>query len=173
MIVSAPRGCSPIILFSDHSGHVGTSEVAGCICVERYPWGFLFLLEFHDLSNNVCLIRREALNNVYIKILYSRLFQTSYPFMTPSSFCYRHKGVCKYLCLNQGYCVERDNTFCSGRNLRKHHIIFSPLKAGSLRTLGCVSHSANLRRSVFFLEGSGVCMFLSEALLGCFLIFCL
>ena len=32
--------------------------------------------------------------------------------------------MCKYLCLNQGYYVERDNTFCSGRNLRKHRIIF-------------------------------------------------
>lgn len=79
--------------FSDHSLHVGTSIAAICICVQRYPWGFLFV-EFHDLINNVCLTLREALNNLYIKIFYSHLFKISYPFRTPSSFLLPTQGEC-------------------------------------------------------------------------------
>lgn len=76
------------------------------LCVGQYPQGFLFLLEFHDLNNNACWSPREALNNLYIKILHRNCFKTSYPFMTQSIFPIAHAGeLCKYLCLHPGYYV--------------------------------------------------------------------
>ena len=84
--------------------------------------------------------------------------------------------MCKYLCLNQGYYVERDNTFCPGRNLRKHHLIsFSPPKqrqAASVFLVVWVTWETSGAPFSSLKEAGFVCFF-SEALLGCLLIFCL
>lgn len=81
------------------------SQLLPAVC-RAIPSGVPFLLEFHDLNNNVCWSPREALNNLYIKILHRNRFKTSYPFMTQSIFPVAYAWeLCKYLCLHPGYYV--------------------------------------------------------------------